>query len=119
MPAVRVLNLNRLVKKLGAQAKIDLAPVNRNSTIKIFRSARDFSPVDTGDLQRSVLFESLPGGFSQGGRVFTNKEYAMYQEFGTTRMSPANHGLGYMRPAYDVNYKGILNDTEKYVKERL
>lgn len=57
--------------------------INR-STINVDRMAKRFSPVDTGRLRSSIRFEIVSQG--QAGRVFTDVEYAIHVEFGTSKV---------------------------------
>lgn len=87
--------------------------------------ASGLSPVDTGRLAGSITWatqmangggppgDSTPQGIPEEGTVYvgTNVEYAEYQEFGTSRMSAANGGRGYIGPAIQEHldeYKKIL-----------
>lgn len=57
-------------------------------------AAKEFVPVDTGNLRRSITHE-VHGGDKPFGRVGTNIRYAIYQELGT-RYHAAHP---FMRPA--------------------
>ena len=45
--------------------------------------AKELAPVDTGDLAGSIHMQVKASGDELQGRVYTNKEYAAYVEFGT------------------------------------
>lgn len=71
--------------------------------------ARDYSPVDTGRLRNSI--EHHPEG-NDTMVIQTNVEYAIYQEFGTSRQS----GTPFMRPAGNNHigeYKNIIEQALK------
>lgn len=59
--------------------------------------ASGLAPVDTGNLRRSI--EKKVALAEEAVYVGTNVEYAIYQEYGTSKMSAANGGRGYLRPA--------------------
>lgn len=61
----------------------------------ISAEAKRFSPIDTGRLRASIHIEPL-GGLAY--QVITNVHYAIYQEFGTSKMK----AHPYMRPAAAV-----------------
>ena len=80
------------------------------------KNAKSLAPVDTGNLRNSIDHQ-MDGDDTVV--VGTNVEYAIYQEMGTSRISAANGGKGYMRPAandYKNQYVGIV---EKALKSRL
>ncbi|HMA77564.1 MAG TPA: HK97-gp10 family putative phage morphogenesis protein [Candidatus Paceibacterota bacterium] len=55
------------------------------------------APKDTSNLASSI---DVKRNSDVESEVYTNVEYAIYQEFGTRNMEAAN-GKGYMRPAVD------------------
>lgn len=67
------------------------------------------APVDTGTLRRSIHSET--GGIDGGVvvRVGTNVEYAIHQEFGTSRM----RAQPYLRPAFDANKGNALREIKR------
>lgn len=81
------------------------------------KNAKSLAPVDTGTLRNSIDHQ-MDGDDTVV--VGTNVEYAVYQEFGTSRQPvAANGGKGYMRPAandYKNQYVGIV---ERALKNRL
>jgi HK97 gp10 family phage protein len=65
------------------------------ATLDIAADAANNAPYDTGALQESISTQ-IEGTFTGAeGLVYTNQEYAAYQEFGTIRHGPHP----YMRPA--------------------
>ena len=62
--------------------------------------ARGLCPVDTGELQKSITSEVS----GTTGTVGTNKEYAMYVEFGTYKME----AQPYLVPALKSNEETIV-----------
>jgi hypothetical protein len=59
--------------------------------------ASDNAPVDTGRLAGSITHIVNDG--ESAVYVGSNVEYAAYQELGTSVMTAANNGRGYLRPA--------------------
>jgi len=86
---------------------------------KIRDDAKNFAPVDTGALRKSIRTEkkklkvSVVAG--DGGvinpRTGREVDYAGYVEFGTSRMSPQP----YMQPALEKN----LNEISRIVKDKV
>lgn len=71
--------------------------------------AKGDSPVDTGRLRASIDHKV------QGDAAYigTNVEYAVYQEMGTSKMSAANNGRGFLRPAateHDDEYEQLTRN---------
>lgn len=96
--------------------------------------AKKYCSVDTGRLRSSINHATVAGrgddgytddkGNSYSGRsahrtpehgecyIGTNVDYAMYQEFGTSKIDAANHNRGFLRPAITDHideYKGIMS----------
>lgn len=70
----------------------------------VLRSAKQNSPVDTGNLRRSNMMEkSTPGNCEV--RIYNNADYAAYVEAGTSK-SPAQP---FMQPALEQNKTAILD----------
>ena len=59
------------------------------------RKTKEYAPVDTGSLKNSIT-SSIKKFI---GKVKVKIHYAGYQEYGTYKMSAANNGMGYLRPA--------------------
>ena len=53
------------------------------ATQLVHGQAKDLAPVDKGDLAGSIHMQVKDTGEELQGRVYTNKEYAPYVEFGT------------------------------------
>ena len=92
----------------SVQAKLDkLDPVTRaaaalgvqKSGLLVEGTAKNLSPVDTGALRGSINTTSKSLSSGAQATVRTNIEYAMYQEFGTTRQQ----AQPFMRPALQKN----------------
>lgn len=61
------------------------------------RSAKEYAPVDTGTLRRSITHELGKRGVEQYVRIGTNVFYAIFQELGTVK-HPAHP---FLRPALE------------------
>lgn len=95
--------------------------------------AKKYCSVDTGRLRSSINHATVAGrgedgytddqGNSYSGRaayrkpthgqcyIGTNVDYAVYQEFGTSKMDAANHNRGFLRPAitdHMEEYKSVM-----------
>lgn len=83
----RLRGLDSLQKRMLAapadKQKRVQAEINR-STLTIDRTAKRNAPVDIGRLRSSIRFEITNQGNT--GAVFTDVEYAVFQELGTSRM---------------------------------
>lgn len=110
---IKILNLDKCIKKFEGYEKIDLMPVIKESARKVQRSARDTAPVDSGDLKRSIKTKHYPK--QQSSVVYTTLEYASYVEFGTSKMA----AQPYMRPALNRHRAGINQSIKKYLREQL
>ena len=92
---VQIKGLDDLLKNYDRRSKaVDVAGiVNRGATI-VQSQARALSPEDTGALIQSIKVEPGNGSTSATAAVSTDKEYAAYQEYGTSKMA----AKPYMRP---------------------
>jgi len=122
---IEILGLTELEEKLSnLEEKLSNALDEALNEIaeKISSDARNFAPVDTGALRKSIRIEkkgklrvSVVAG---GGGVINPKtgrevDYAGYVEFGTSRMSPQP----YMQPALEKNKDEILRIVKEKVLE--
>lgn len=84
---IKVLNLDKCLKKFGDVSNIDLNPVIKDGTAMVQNRAKQLAPKHTRTLERSIHRRVLTMGKKGWGYgvVFTNLEYAIYKEFGTTR----------------------------------
>jgi HK97 gp10 family phage protein len=103
---------------LAAQFKAAATPVRKaardtvkDTTKKVEEAARNLVPVDTGSLRASIDSELYGGTSSPSGRVSTGEHYAMFVEYGTSRMAPQP----FMTPALEQNEDGFYTDTETAV----
>ena len=83
MASVKVENTERLLKRLDNIAKTDVYDTMIKATNMVHGQAKEYAPVRYGDLAGSIHQEVKKESNVVTGRVFTNKEYAPYVEFGT------------------------------------
>lgn len=80
-----------LEKKLNAISKMDV----RKETAKAIQTVRNYAVrnvhVDTGELRQSIFTEVWEEGDSVIGECYTNKEHAIYEEFGTGPKGQEKH----------------------------
>ena len=83
MASIEIKGIERLTRILNNTAEMDLTEKMTKATSLVHGQAKSLAPVRTGDLAGSIHedVKKLPTGIQ--GRVFTNKTYAIYVEFGT------------------------------------
>ena len=75
------------------------AEVGVESALNILKTAvKSVAPVDKNRLRGSIQKERK----GKTGKVYSDVEYAIYQEEGTSRMQAANSGKGYFKLGYDL-----------------
>ena len=75
--------------------------------IVINMDATPMAPVDTGNLRDSITYK-VDG---DEGRVGTNVEYAIHQEYGTKKMAAQS----FLRPALDKNRSKLIREIGDFV----
>ena len=70
----------------SAQVRQKASMVVRRSGMVVVNRARQAAPVDTGTLEGSIGMRIIDGGLT--AEVTTPVHYAVYQEFGTSRIAP-------------------------------
>ena len=122
---IAILNVEKLFKKFEELSGINYMPVIRRGTRLIQveaktnaprdmrRPPRDLSQKVTGNLRNSIKVDYNEE--KQEGYVFTNLEYASYQEYGTINI-PARP---FMLPAFNSKVKEIKQDFKDYTKQKL
>ena len=134
---IKVLNLDKCIKKFENAGNIDLYPVIVKATGMVQNNAKVYAPVDTGRLRGSIHRKSYKRGKDSYGRVFTNVEYAPYQEFGYSRKIKKGDSLfggkrtaskdtdvvvagkGFMRRALGEQQGLITKEVEGYIDNYL
>lgn len=79
------------------------------------RYAQLNAPVDTGNLRNSIDYKVNLSDASV--EIGSNVEYAIYQEFGTSRMRASNHGRGYLRPAVNDHIQEYHDIAERILRQ--
>ena len=70
----------------------------KDRTEEMLQYAKGFAPVDSGDLQQSLSVQYGKWDGGMWGEVYTDVEYALYQEYGTV-----NHDAHpFLRPALEA-----------------
>jgi len=122
---IEILGLKELEEKLSnLEEKLSRALNEALEEIaeKILDDAKNFAPVDTGALRKSIRTEKKGklqvSVLAGGGGVINPKtgrevDYAGYVEFGTSRMAPQP----YMQPAFEKNKDEILQIVKEKVLE--
>lgn len=84
---IKVANLDKCIKKFGDIANIDINPIIKWGTQVVQREAKTLAPKHTRTLERSIKAKLVSKGKKGAGYgiVYTNLEYAIYQEFGTSK----------------------------------
>ncbi|MCW6683036.1 HK97 gp10 family phage protein [Aerococcaceae bacterium NML160702] len=124
-----------LAKKALQQAA--LKAINL-ACMKVKSDAQLLVPVDVGDLKRSIEYEVEQNSKQVEGQIGSNKDYAVFVEFGTGEFAENGNGRKggwryqdnegkwhftkgqkpqpFLRPAYKQNKKNIKNIIEKELK---
>ena len=100
--AVEIKGLDSLMHKLdrmGGNVLDALEKAVNNTAIRAQADARFDAPIDTGRLRESISVENERNHDSATSKVYTNVEYALFQELGTVNM-PAQP---FMMPALNSN----------------
>lgn len=117
---IGIVGLGKTINKFKNIEKLDLSEAFQNATIKVQRKAKDYAPVDTGRLYESIMRKPYKGGsYKNGGLVYTNTEYAVYQEFGTKFMPPSNNGRGFLRASVLDLDAEIKEDMKKFIQNKM
>lgn len=117
---IGIVGLDKTINKFKNIEKLDLSVAFNNATVKVQRKARDYAPVDTGRLYGSIMRKPYKGGtYKNGGLVYTNTEYAVYQEFGTKFMPPSNNGRGFLRASVLDLDAEIKEDIKKFIQDKM
>lgn len=107
-------NLDRLYRKIEQLKNIDVKPIIEDATARVRDEARMRVPVDTGELQNSIDYDIEETDKGYVGKVFSNKEHAIYVELGTGPKGEANHsGISpQIKPIYSPS-GWVYYDTDK------
>jgi hypothetical protein len=109
MISVTIPNLEAVLGKLDVRLYADaLRKFWERSAIVVQGRAREKSPVDTGRLRSSIMYEIDAGSPPWYAAVGSDVFYAPYQEFGTSRGVPA---VGYLSGGFEES----LGDIQTFV----
>jgi len=90
---------DKLIKEVGLKCFQNM----EKACLLVEGDAKRMVRVDTGRLRASITHEVEKSKDEVTGRVGSNVEYAVYQEYGTSKMS----GHPYLRPALEKNKRKI------------
>ena len=104
-----VVEMQKGLKKMATMD--DVKQAIRVNTTEMHQKASRKVAVDTGHLRRSITTEFSDGGLT--GRVYTDVEYAIFQEYGTRFQS----GTPFMRPSLYEQRPMFYKDMERLLKK--
>jgi HK97 gp10 family phage protein len=112
--------LNRLAADLsgaGARVGAAAATVVRASALRVEAEAKQFAPVDTGNLRSSIGTDLIGDGRSDtmAAEVGPTASYGAFVELGTSRNAPA----AYMGPAFDRTLPDFIAALEQAAGQAL
>lgn len=103
----------KLRKMAGRVRPAQLRAALMAGSLPIQTSAAQKAAVLTGTLRRSIHTETAETSDGAVARIGTNVDYAIAQEFGTSRM----RGQPYLRPAYDEKRDEALREIGRVLKK--
>ena len=104
-----VVEMQKGLKKMATMD--DVKQAIRVNTTEMHQKASRKVAVDTGHLRRSITTEFSDGGLT--GRVYTDVEYAIFQEYGTRFQS----GTPFMRPSLYEQRPMFYKDMSRLLKK--
>ena len=111
MAGIKITGLEKPQKKLGQNASVDaIRQVVRQNGGQLQRNMMRKSPVDTGNMRRSVHMAIEDSGLTVV--VGPTAEYAPYVEYGTRFMS----AQPFVRPALEEQKAQFVADLKKLMK---
>lgn len=96
-------DLNKAFERI---ADVDIRKTFKKWAEYVRSEAVDLCPVDTGELQQSIMTDVTGHKSEVEGIVYTNKEYAPYVEFGTGRLGASSSDVS---PYVSVEYSPDIN----------
>ena len=109
---IEIRSSGNLAKRLNELANLrDVQNAVKLNTTEMHRKASRRVPVDTGHLKRSLTIDFSDGGLT--GRVSTDVEYAIYQEYGTRFISPRP----FFRPSLYEQREQFAKDMSRLLKK--
>ena len=116
--AVEIKGLDSLMRKLdrmGGNVLDALEKATKQTALAAQADARDNAPVDTGNLKQSISTEHERSTEAATSTVYTNVEYALYQEMGTVKM--AAHP--FLMPALNANKSTFETLAKRELQEAI
>lgn len=113
---ISIKGFDKVMKRFKGAEKVDMTQPVKVGTRIVQRSAKQKAPVDTGDLEGSIR-RSFSGANTSmpTGRVSTNIEYAVYVEYGTSKML----AQPFLRPALKDSSKELNKLFSEHIKKSL
>ena len=109
---IEIRSSGNLAKRLNELANLkDVQNAVRVNTTEMHQRASRKVPVDTGHLRRSLTIDFSDNGLT--GRVYTDVEYAIYQEYGTRFINPRP----FMRPSLYEQREQFAKDMSRLLKK--
>lgn len=78
---IELKGANELKRKLNNLSNLEVLEMVKEATLIVHGQAKILAPVDTGNLRNSIHMSIDETDENATGKVFTNCEYAVYQEF--------------------------------------
>lgn len=80
---------------------------------RVKSKAFDLARKDTGTMRNSITRRALNGAYENGAVIYTNTEYAQYNEFGTSKMTPQP----FMNPAMNLTEKANTKTLRDHINK--
>lgn len=112
---VKILGMNRLIKNLKQYVNSkepELLGVVAHSSANIRFDAKHIVPVDTGYLRENINYEIMQRKNRIIGETAANTDYAIYVEFGTSKM----RAQPFMEPAFRQEVPKFISAVEKVMQ---
>ena len=107
MATITIKNLERLQKKLDKLSNADMTSVVRKATTFVHAQAKMLAPRDTGDLAGSIHMNTEKDGKTVIGKVYTNTNYAVFNEFGTGQRGASSKVEAPVSLTYRADWAGM------------
>lgn len=86
-----IVGMEKLNDKLDKLSNLQIEKAMKEAVLLVQRDAKMLAPVEGGELRDSIFTDVSTDGKITKGTCFTNKQYAMYVEFGTGPKGQAEH----------------------------
>lgn len=125
MATITIKNLERLQKKLDKLSNADITSVVRKATTFVHAQAKLLAPRDTGNLAGSIHMNIEKDGKAVIGKVYTNTNYAVFNEFGTGQKGASSKVEAPVALTYRADWSGMpahpfmypaLKGSEQYIE---